>query len=90
MQGAAIAQRHAQQIALGGFRRLADRFGHLTGLAVAETNSALQIANHDERGKSEALAALDHLGDAIDVNQLVRELAVAFLAIAVPAAPFFR
>ena len=77
MQRAALAQRHLDQIALGGFGRLADRLGHFARLAVAETDPALLVADDDQRGKAEAPAALDHLGDAIDVNELVDELAVA-------------
>ena len=66
------------------FRRLADRLGHLARLAVAEADAALQVAHDDERGEAEALAALDDLGDAVDVHELLGELAIAILAI--PAA----
>jgi hypothetical protein len=51
---------------------------------VTEPDPALLIADHHEGRKAEALAALHHLGHTIDVHQLVFELAVAFLAIAVP------
>ena len=81
MQRPALAQRHADQAALGGFGRLADRLGHLAGLAVAEADAALLVADDDERGEAEAPAALHHLGDAVDVDELVHELAVALLAI---------
>ena len=82
MQRAAFAQRHADQVALGGFGRLADRFRHFARLAVAEADAALLVADHDQRGKAEALAALHDLGDAVDVDQLVDELAVALFAVA--------
>ena len=77
MQRAAFAQRNAGQVALGGFGRLADRFRHFARLAVAEADAALLVADDDERGKAEAPAALHHLGDAVDVHELVDELAVA-------------
>ena len=82
MQRAALAQRHAGERALGRVGRLADRFGHFARLAVAETGAALLVADDDERGKGETPAAFDHLGHAIDVHQLVGELAVALFAAA--------
>src|SRR6202040_1998555 len=83
MQRAALAQRHARQVSLCRFRRLADRFRDFARLAVAETDPALLIADHDQRRKAEALAALDDLRHTIDVDELVDELAVALS----PAAP---
>ena len=81
MQRAAFAQRNARQVALGGFRRLADRFRHFARLAVAEADAALLVADDDERGKAEAASALHHLGDAVDVNELVDELDRALPAV---------
>ena len=75
-----IAQRHEDQIALGALGCLADRLRHFTRLAVAEADAALLVADDDERGEAEALAALHHLGDAVDVDQLVHERIVAILA----------
>src|ERR1043166_7992025 len=40
MQGAAVFQRHPDQHALGGLRRLADGLGHFARLAVAEADAA--------------------------------------------------
>jgi hypothetical protein len=84
VQGASLAQGYTHQAAPRLFRCLADRFRHLARLAVAEADAALLIADDHQCGKSEALAALHHLGDAVDMHELVFELAVAFLAIAVP------
>jgi hypothetical protein len=50
---------------------------------VAESDPTLLIADHDQRRKTEALAALDDLRHTIDVDELVDELAVALF----PAAP---
>src|SRR5579871_5547636 len=61
MQRTALAQRHAHQIALCRIGCFPDRFGNLARLAVAEAHPALLIADDDERGEAEALAALDHL-----------------------------
>ena len=82
MQRAALAQRHAHQIALGLLGRLADRLRHLARLAVAEADAALLVADHDQRREAEPAAALDHLGHAVDVHELVDELAVAIVAVA--------
>src|SRR3982075_3381858 len=83
MQRAAFAQRNARQVALRRFGGLADRLGNFARLAVAESDPALLIADHDQRRKAEALAALDHLRHTIDVDELVDEFAVALF----PAAP---
>ena len=82
MQRAAFAQRHADEAALGGFGRLADRLRHFARLAVAEADPALLVADDDQRGEAEAPAALHHLGHTIDVDELVGEFAVALFAIA--------
>ena len=91
MQGAAFAQRHADHAAPRLLGRLADRLRHLARLARAVADPALAVADDDERGKAEAPAALHHLGDAVDADQLFDELAflaVARLAVAVAPAPF--
>src|SRR5688572_29776920 len=82
VQRATLAQRHAHQRAARLLSGLADGLGHLAGLAVAEAHPALLVANHHQRREAEAFAALDHLGHAVDVHQLVLELAVALLAVA--------
>src|SRR5256714_3210617 len=86
MQRAAFAQGNARQIALGRLGRLADRLGHFTRLAVAETDPALLVADHDQRRKAKALAALDALRHAIDLDEVIAELAIALLAIPAPFA----
>jgi hypothetical protein len=73
VQRAAFAQRHADHLALGLLGGLADRLGHLFGLALAEADAALLVADDDERGKAEALTALHGLGDPVDRDQAVGE-----------------
>jgi hypothetical protein len=85
MQRAALAQRHADQGVLGGFRRFADRFGHFARFAMTETDPALLIADDDKRGEAETTAALHNFRDAINVDQTVHEFAVAIF----PAAAAF-
>jgi hypothetical protein len=94
MERAAFAQRYAHHGALRCIRRLADRFRYFACLAVTEADAALLVADDDERCETEALSALHDLGDAIDVDELVDDPAVALIAIAVAipvartAAPF--
>src|SRR5262249_51466923 len=45
-------------------------------LAMAEADAPLLVADHYQRGEAEAPAALHHLGDAVNVDELVGELAV--------------
>ena len=89
MQRTAFAQRHADDAALGRFRRLADRFRHFARLAVAEADAALLVADDDERGEAEPATALHHFRHAIDVDEAVDEFAVALLVLAVAAAAAF-
>jgi hypothetical protein len=81
VQGAARAKRHEDHVALGAFGRLADGFRHFACLAMTEADAALLVADNDEGCKTETAAALDHLGNAVDVYELVDELAVALFAL---------
>jgi hypothetical protein len=58
MQRAAFAQRHADQVALGRFGRLADRLRHFARLAVAETDPALLVADTTSAAKPKRLPPL--------------------------------
>src|SRR5262249_4799075 len=86
MQRAAFAQRNARQVAFRRVGRLADRFRHFARLAVTKADAALLVTDDDERGEAEAASALHNLGDAVDVDELVDELAVALFPIPVPFA----
>src|SRR5688572_4170316 len=77
MEGAALAKRHAHHRLLGGGGGLGDRLGHLAGLAVAEAGAALAVADDDQSGEAEALAALHGLRDAVDVDELLDQLLAA-------------
>jgi hypothetical protein len=50
------------------FGALLDGERHLFGLAVAEADATGAVADHHERGEREPAAALDDLGDAVDVD----------------------
>src|SRR5215470_6778036 len=82
MQSAPFSERHTNEPAPRRVGRLADRFWNLAGLAVAEADATLLVADHHQCRKAETLAALDHLSHAVDVHELVGELAIALFAIA--------
>ena len=50
---------------------------------MTEADTALLIADDDQRCEAEPAATLDHLGDAVDVDQLIDEFAVSLVAIAI-------
>src|SRR5262249_4578894 len=64
----AAGQRDREEVLAGLFGALLDGEGHLLGLAVAEADPAGAVADHHERGEREAAAALDDLGDGVDVD----------------------
>src|SRR5882757_5722700 len=82
MQGAPVLQRHPDHGTLGGFRRLTDGLRHLARLAMPEADPAALVAHDHKRREAEAPTALHHLGDAVDVHELVDELAVAVFTLA--------
>src|SRR5262249_34867470 len=85
MDGAAILQGNANQRLLGVVSGLADGFRHFTRLAMAIADPAIAVAHHHQSGETETAAALHHLGDTVDVHQLVDQVVVFFLAVAATA-----
>src|SRR5690606_26211629 len=57
-----------EEVLAGLLGALLDGEGHLLGLAVAEADPAVAVADDDERGEAEATTALHDLGDAVDVD----------------------
>src|SRR4051794_29437899 len=74
VQRPAFPHRHADHGPLRLLGRLADRLRHLARLAGAPADPALLVAHDDERREAEAPAAFDHLGDAVDGDELVLQL----------------
>ena len=81
VQGAALPERHADQTTLGRLGCLADRFRHFTRLAMTEADTALLVADDDERRETESTSTLHHLGDAVDMDEAVNEFAVLLVAV---------
>src|SRR6185437_9224584 len=82
---APVAKRHADHRLLGRSGRLANRLRNLARLAVTEACAALAVADDDERGKAEALAALHGLRHAVDVDELLDQLLAALVVAAASA-----
>ena len=65
---------HAEEVLLRALDALLDRERDLVGLAVADADDVLLVADDDERGEREAPAALDDLGDAVDLDDALLEV----------------
>src|SRR5204862_273279 len=71
---------HPEEVATRALDALLDRQRDLVRLAVADADLGLLVADHHERGEREAPAALDHLGDAVDLDDPLLEVALLTLA----------
>src|SRR5579875_3074529 len=58
--------RDLEEVLLGLLDALGDRGRNLLGLAVADTDRAVAVADDDQRREAEPASALDDLGDAVD------------------------
>ena len=67
--------RHGEEVLLRVLDGLRDRERHLARLSVAQPDAIDLVADDDERGEREAPAALDDLGDAVDLDHALLELA---------------
>src|SRR6185312_8728844 len=88
MQCPALAQRHADHRTARLLGRLADRLRHLARLAGAVADAALAVADDDDRREAEAPAALHHLGDTVDADELLDKIALLAAARAAAARAF--
>src|SRR6266571_3984596 len=69
-----LLQRHEDQVLLRVLHRLADRLGHLVGLAETDTHVAPTVADHHQRRERESPTTLDDLGHAVDGDNAVIQL----------------
>src|SRR4051794_32255459 len=76
MDDGATDQRYAEEALSGFLDALGDRGGNFLGLAVADTDHAVAVADDDQRGEAEAPTTLDHLGDAVDGDDALEEVAL--------------
>src|SRR5437867_101444 len=74
-----LLQRHEDQVPLRVLHRLADRLGHLVGLAETDTHVAPTVADHHQRRERESPTTLDDLGHAVDGDNAVIQLEHAWI-----------
>jgi hypothetical protein len=67
--------RDLEEVLLRVVHGLRDRERDLARLAVADAHARHLVADHDERREREAPAALHDLGDAVDLDDALLELA---------------
>ena len=65
--------RDLDEVLLGVLDALADRLGDLAGLAEPDADVARAVADDDDRAEAEPPAALDDLGDAVDLDDALLE-----------------
>ena len=65
--------RDLDQVLLGVLDALADRLGDLAGLAEPDSDVPGAVTDDDDRAEAEAPAALDDLGDAVDLDDALLE-----------------
>jgi hypothetical protein len=69
----ALDARDLEEVLLGLLDALRDRRRHLLGLAVADADRAVAVADDDQGGEAEATTALDDLGHAVDRDDALDE-----------------
>ncbi|CAI8285116.1 MAG: Uncharacterised protein [Cellulomonadaceae bacterium TMED98] len=67
---------HAEEVLFRFLYTLRNRQGHLAGLAVSNADHSLTVSHHDQSSKREASTTLDHLGDTVDRDNTLKELAL--------------
>ena len=71
---AALGHRDREHVLLRRLARLADGVGDFVGLAQADADAPLLVADRHDRVEREPAAALHHLGAAVDVDDPLDEL----------------
>src|SRR5947207_12632389 len=66
--------RNGEEVLLCIVDGLRDGERNLARLPVADADAVDLVADHDERGEREPPTALDHLGDAVDLDDALLEL----------------
>ena len=74
MRDGALHDRHEDDVLLGVIDSLGDGIGDFVGLAEADADVPLAVADNDDRVEAEPTSALHHLGDTVDVDELVFQL----------------
>src|SRR5919108_531934 len=70
--------RHGEEVLLRVVDSLRDRERDLARLAVADADAVDLVADHDQGGEREPPSAFDDLGDPVDLDDALLELALSF------------
>jgi len=69
MRNGCANHRHLAHILLGSLNTLANRIGHFAGFADSDAHAALAIADYNQRAEPKVPAALDNLGNTVDIDE---------------------
>ena len=83
----AVLDRNSDKLFLGMLNRLGDRFRNFSGLALADADPSLLVADDHQRGEIETLAALDDLRDPVDKDDLVFQIQFISIDLQISLAP---
>ena len=73
MRNRALDPGNLEEVLLGFLDTLGNRRRYFLGLAVADADRTVTIANNDKCGEAEATTTLDDLGDAVDRDNALEE-----------------
>src|SRR5215212_7347330 len=76
MRDGRVGRRDTNNVSLSRLDTFANSFRHFAGLAHAHTDMALAIAHNYHCAETKASATLDHLGDAVDLNDALFQLKI--------------
>ena len=76
MRDGAVDEGHGEHGLARLLRALLDGLGDLVGLAVGCADVAFAVTDDHDRAEAEATTALDHLRDAVDVDDLLAKVAL--------------
>src|SRR5205085_3394193 len=79
--------RHGEEVLLRVLDGLRDRERDLARLAVADADAVDLVPDHDEGREGEAPAALDDLGDAVDLHDPLLQLASLLIGLGQNCSP---
>src|SRR6056297_2771818 len=79
MPQGAVVERNLLHVAPGLFHGLLNGERNFACLPVTESDLAVAVADHAQRGEAELAPALDHLGHAVDRYQLLDEIVGSFV-----------
>ena len=74
MRDGVVLDLNLDHVLAGAFGALADRFGNFVGLAHVHSDLPLAVTDDNESGKTEATTTFNHLGTAVNEDDLFEEI----------------